>query len=211
MRHSKKIFLIGLCLSISGCGTQNRGVESVHQPVVSRTDYVFDASAGYDGLASGDASRLEGWFQSLRLGYGDRIAVDLGRSGTNSSARDSVAAIAARYGLLLDASAPVTTGDIAPGMIRVIISRAVASVPGCPDWSRPSEPNFNSHSGSNFGCGVNSNLAAMIADPRDLIIGRSLDGSIDVTTSGKAIKSYRNSKPTGENGLKNESSKGSGQ
>jgi pilus assembly protein CpaD len=210
MRNTKSVFLIGLCLAVSACGTQNRGVESVHQPVVSRTDYVFDVNASSGGLDAREAGRVEGWFQSLRLGYGDRISVDVGSDGFGSSAaRESIAAIAAKYGLLLDNGAPITGGTLAPGNVRVIVSRAKAEVPGCPDWSRQSEPNFGSHNASNYGCAINGNLASMVADPRDLVLGRDSGSAIDATTSGKAIKSYRDRKPTGEQGLKNESSKGS--
>jgi pilus assembly protein CpaD len=208
MRTPKNIVLIALCLGLSACGTQNRSVESVHQPVVSRTDYVFDVSAGYDGLAQNDASRLAGWFESLKLSYGDRISVDQGENGANSAAREAVANIAARYGLLLDASGPMTTGSVASGNIRVVVSRAKATVPGCPDWSRGSEPNFNSHNASNYGCATNSNFAAMIADPRDLIVGRGGETAIDAKLSNKAIKSFRDRRPTGDQDLKNESSKG---
>jgi pilus assembly protein CpaD len=207
MRNTKSIFLIGLCLSVSACGTQNRGLESVHQPVVSRTDYVLDVGTNGSGLEGREAGRVEGWFESLRLGYGDRVSVDIGSDGYGSSARESVAAIAAKYGLLLDNSAPVTAGNVASGSVRVIVSRAKATVPGCPDWSRQSEANFNSHNASNYGCAINGNLAAMIADPRDLVLGRGGDSASDASTSGKAIKSYRDRKPTGEQGLKNESSR----
>lgn len=208
MRTPNNIVLIALCLGLTACGTQNRGVESVHQPVVSRTDYVFDVSAGFDGLAQTDASRLAGWFESLRLSYGDRISVDQGESGANGAAREAVANIAARYGLLLDTTGPMTTGSVAPGNIRVIVSRAKATVPDCPDWSRRSEANFNSNNASNYGCATNTNMAAMIADPRDLIVGRGSESAVDAKLSGKAIKAYRDRRPTGEQGLKNESSKG---
>lgn len=208
MRNSKSFFLIGLSLMVSACGTQNRGLESVHQPVVSRTDYVLDVNAGGGGLDARDAGRVEGWFESLKLGYGDRVSVDVGGDGYGSAARESVAGIAAKYGLLLTNGAPITAGNVPSGSIRVIVSRAKATVPGCPDWSRPSEPNFNSHNASNYGCAINGNLAAMVADPQDLVLGRSGDSASDASTSGKAIKTYRERKPTGEAGLKSESSKG---
>ncbi len=208
MRNTHSIFLIGLCLSVSACGTKNRGLESVHQPVVSRTDYVLDVNASGGGLDARDAGRVEGWFESLNISYGDRVAVDVGNDGIGSAARESVAAIAAKYGLLLTSTAPMTTSNIAPGSIRVIVSRAKASVPGCPDWSRPSEPNFNAHTASNYGCAINGNLAAMVADPLDLVLGRSGNSASDAGTSGKAIKSYRNRPPTGEQGLKNETTRG---
>lgn len=208
MAHRKSFFLIGLALAVSACGTNNRGMESVHQPVVSRTDYVMDINASGGGIDARDTARLEGWFDALKLGYGDRVSVDGSAADDGSGARDTVATVAARYGLLLDRNAPITAGAVPPGSVRVVVSRAKASVPGCPDWSRPSEPNFNSHNASNYGCAINSNLAAMVADPTDLVLGRSGDSASDASTSGKAIKSYRDRKPTGEQGLKNESSKG---
>lgn len=208
MQYTKSLFLIGLSLAVSACGTQNRGLETVHQPVVSRTDYVLDVGASGGGLDARDAGRVEGWFETLRLGYGDRVSVDMGGDAYSVGAREAVGAIAAKYGLLLDQTAPVTPGNVMPGTVRVIVSRAKATVPGCPDWSRPSEPNFNSHNASNYGCAINGNLAAMVADPNDLVLGRSGDVASDASTSGKAIKSYRDRKPTGDQGLKSESTKG---
>jgi pilus assembly protein CpaD len=198
----KSIFALALLgLTVSACGTQNRGLESVHQPVVSRTNYVIDVGTGYDGLAEGEAQRLNGWFESLKLGYGDRIAVDGGGRGASGEAREAIAAAAARYGLLLDDNAPIMPGELAPGSLRVVVSRTKANVPGCPDWSRNSGENFNQHSGANFGCGVNSNLAAMVANPEDLIQGRDSNGVTDSASATKAIKSYRERKPTGDQGL----------
>ena len=57
------------------------------------------------------------------------------------------------------------------GPVRVVVSRTRATVPNCPNWSVPSQPNYNNRSMSNFGCAVNSNLAAMVANPEDLVHG----------------------------------------
>ena len=110
MRIIQPSILIGLALSVSACGTTNRGLESVHQPVVSRTNYALDLGAGYGGLSPNDTARLSQWFESLRLGYGDHVSVD----GANEAGRDAVAVLAARYGLLLDANAPVTPASLSP-------------------------------------------------------------------------------------------------
>ena len=202
MRSLHLLPLIALSLSLSACGTKNRGLESVHQPVVSRTDYVYDVPAY---LSAQDQTRLAQWFESINIGYGDRIAID-GAEG-DSATRSSVAAVAARYGLLLNDVAPVTEGQIAPGSARVVVSRAKAEVPGCPDWSRTSQPNFNQHSMSNFGCATNSNLAAMVANPEDLVNGRAGNGPSDAQTGSKAIKSYRTTPPSAAQGLKSESTR----
>ena len=60
----------------------------------------------------------------------------------------------------------------------------------------------------NFGCGVNGNLAAMVADPQDLVWGRESGGVVDSTTATRAIQSYRKAAPTGEKGLIDVNTKG---
>ncbi len=195
-------------LLLAGCGTANQGLESVHQPVVERSDLAFDvATSGY-GLAPGEAQRLAGWMASLRLGYGDRVAVDDPASGNGGGVREAVAAEAARYGMLVSDEVPITAGEIAPGSARIIISRMTASVPGCPDHSRVAGIDFEGHSSSNFGCANNTNLAAMVARPEDLVRGMPGSDVTDPMVSDKAIRVFRGATPTGSGGLKTESSKG---
>jgi pilus assembly protein CpaD len=205
--RSKLLAFLAPTLLLSGCGgTVNRGLESVHQPVVERNDYAFDvATSGYD-LAPGEAQRLNGWLTSLRVGYGDRIAVE--DSGGGTGVRDAVAVQAARLGLLVTDEVPITVGPLAAGTARVIVSRMSASVPGCPDHSRVSGTDFNGNTWSNYGCATNSNLAAMVARPEDLVRGQPGSGTADATTSYKAINSLRKAEPTGAQGMKADSTKG---
>ncbi|GAA0733377.1 CpaD family pilus assembly protein [Sphingomonas japonica] len=192
--------ILGSALLLASCGgTANRGLESVHQPVVSRGDYAFDLRTDGGGLAAGEAERLAGWMASMRLGYGDRVAIDDGGAYSELT-REAVAGEAARYGLLLAEAAPVTPGAIAPGTARVVVTRMTATVPGCPDFSRINGPNFDSHTYSNQGCSVNSNFAAMVARPEDLVRGQPGADAIDPATAVKAIRSYRAAAPTGQGG-----------
>jgi pilus assembly protein CpaD len=189
-------------LLLGACGgTPNRGLESVHQPVVSRTDYVFDVSTSGNELAPGEAKRLAGWMASLRLGYGDRVSID-DPSANGSGVREDVAAQIAPYGLLLSNESPVTGAPVAPGTVRIVVSRMKASVPGCPDFSRMSAPEFNSNTSSNQGCAINANLAAMVANPSDLVRGQPGADVNDPVTSSRAIDVYRKATPTGQAGLK---------
>ncbi len=207
MRRLTALTLLAASASLTACGTSNRGLESVHQPVVQRTDYVYDLPApSGDQMPAQDATRLTGWFDSLKLRFGDHVSVDA--PGDYGLAHNAVASIVARYGLLMDDQAPVTQGSIPPGSVRVIVSRTVASVPNCPDWSRPANPEFNGSLISNYGCAINSNLAAMVADPQDLIRGRTGNGTADVAAATKAIRSYRTAPSTGAGGLKNENTRG---
>ncbi|OYY89752.1 MAG: pilus assembly protein CpaD [Sphingomonas sp. 28-66-16] len=199
------IALVAPMLMIGGCeGTKNRGLESVHQPVVARTDYVFDVTTDDGRLAPGELQRVAGWMASLRLAYGDRIAVD-DPAGAAPGARGEIGGLVARYGMFLDERAPITAAELTPGTVRVVVSRMTASVPGCPDFSRNDKPNFESHTSSNQGCSINSNLASMVARPEDLVRGQPGGSLSDPATSNKAIETLRKAPNTGAGGLKTES------
>lgn len=189
----------------------NRGVDSVHQPVVSRTDYVLDIGTAPTGLARGEADRLSGWFDGLNLGYGDTVTLDDQAGWRGSAAQDAVGAIVARYGMLVSHDpAPVTAGHPAPGAIRVVVSRAIATVDGCPDYSHGNQAEYSGSTASNYGCATAVNLAAMIANPQDLVEGHAYDRAADANLSVKAIKTYRDATTTGAGGLKETSSKSAG-
>ena len=196
-------------LVLGGCGTLNRGVDTVYQPVVSRTDYVFDFQTSPGGLTPGEADRVAGWLSSMRLRYGDHVSVD-DPNGNGSAATSQVAAIATRYGILIDSRAPITSAPLAAGMARVVVSRTAARVPGCPDFTRTGTDEFEGSTTSNYGCANQANLAAMVADPLDLVRGQPGTETFDSKTSGRAIDLYRKATPTGGGGttIKSESTGG---
>lgn len=198
---------LSLGMALSGCGGMptNRSLESVKQPVVERTNYSFDVRTSYDGLDVSEQQRLSGWFESMELGYGDRVSID--DPMASDATREAVANLAGRHGVLIEETAPVTSGHVQPGYARVVLTRSTASVPGCPDWSAKSDANLNNATSPGYGCSINGNLAAMVANPQDLIEGQKGTGETVILTSTKAIDSYRNQTPTGGGALKATSSK----
>ncbi len=208
IRQSILLAALGPALLLGGCmGTQNRGLESVHQPVVNRADYALDLATAQGALAQGERQRLMGWMTTMRVGYGDRIAID-DPAGEGVAARDEVAGVVAAHGLILSDDAPVTQAPVTPGSIRVVVSRTRADVKGCPDWSRDSSHEFDSNTSSNYGCAINANLAAMVANPADLVRGTPGADTIDPAASFKAIDTYRKATPTGSGGVKADSAGG---
>jgi pilus assembly protein CpaD len=164
--------------------------------VVQRTDFVLDLPTSGDSVAVSELQRLDAWFTSIGASYGDRIALDEPQGYESAGVRGDVAGVAARYGLLLADGAPVLNGAVPPGMVRVIASRATASVPSCPEWTE--DPiDSSSNTSSNFGCATNSNLAALIANPDDLIVGQDGSGRDSAGVAGRAIRVYRDRTPTG--------------
>lgn len=196
--RSKLAFLL-LASALTGCsvpGTNlaTRGVESVNQPLLTRASFAFDAVAPGGYLPPEEIARLDGWFRSLELGYGDLVFLD---GAYSDSARAQVADLVGRYGMMMSPAAPVTAGVVPDGRLRVVVSRNRAEVPGCPNWSVPSQPNTDHTMMSNFGCAVNANLAAMVANPQDLIHGRDGPAASDGQAGAKAVQMYRDWPLTG--------------
>jgi len=182
---------LSAALALSGCGgtAVNRSLESVHQPVVEKTNYVFDVTTGPGGLSLPEQRRLADWFDAMNLKYGDRLYLD--DPLASPATRAAIEAVAGKYGILLSEGAPVTQGYVNAGTARVVVVRATASVPGCPDWRDNSDTNFANATSHGFGCAVNGNLAAMVADPQHLIKGATGSGVTVVATSTKAIEAFR--------------------
>jgi len=199
-RAAATAIALSLGLGLAACGdTQhNRSLNSVKQPVVSRANYTLDLSTSATGLSVPEQARLAAWFETLDLGYGDRVAID--DPMASPAVREDVAAVASRFGILVSEAAPVTEGYVDPGNVRIVVSRSTAYVPGCPDFSDQYAHTLGNETSNNFGCAVNSNIAAMVADPEHLLKGAKGTGETVVMSSTKAIQTYREAAPTGSGG-----------
>lgn len=199
-----------LGLGLAGCGgmATNNTIYSTKQPVIERQNFTFDVATNSSGLPVSEQARLNGWFEAMDLRYGDRIAVD--DPGANPAVSNAVNALAGRYGLIVSDTAPTTEGFVQPGQARVVITRSTASVPGCPDWSKKSDMNYLNATSPGYGCATNSNMAAMIANPEDLLQGQTGSSETLVTTSTKAITTLRDADPTGAGGLLDAGNAGGG-
>jgi pilus assembly protein CpaD len=204
------VLALTLGLGLAGCGGMptNTSLYSVKQPVVERTNMTLDVTTTTAGLPVSEQQRLSGWFETMDLRYGDRIAIE--NPGQNPAVTAAIRDLAARHGLIISDTAPVTGGMLQPGQARVVITRSIAHVPGCPDWSKTSDMNYGNALSPNYGCAINSNLAAMVADPEDLLQGKKGDSETVIATSNKAISKYREMAPTGASGLGDAGSAGGG-
>ncbi|MEQ8412720.1 MAG: CpaD family pilus assembly protein [Erythrobacter sp.] len=201
---------LSLGLALGGCAgmPDNRTLYSVKQPVVERNNFTLDVNTASSGLPISEQQRVNGWFEAMDLGYGDRVSIE--NPSANPAVTNAVKDLAGRYGLMVSETAPTTEGYLEPGQARIVITRSEARVPGCPDWSAPADANYANATSPNFGCATNSNIAAMVADPEDLLEGREGDSETVIQTSNKAIGALREAAPTGARGLMNATAGGGG-
>ena len=92
-----------------------------------------------------------------------------------------------------------------------VVTGTQARVPNCPNWGS-SGVDSAALTDANYGCAINSNLAAMVADPTDLTHGKSYDAT-DTRSAIRAIKAWHEAEPTSKmwTTTTKESAKGGGQ
>lgn len=201
--------LLGLALPLAACGNTtyfanevNKGMVSQHQPVVSHNRYVFDVATPGGHVSPGERARLIGWLDSLDVGYGDHVGIAAEDSMVSPGVRDAIAEVLSYRGMLIEEDPTAAVGQAPYGSVRVVLRRSTAAVPNCPRWKDAEESNMTGGLSTNYGCAVNGNIAAMVADPEDLVRGQSSNSDLRTATSNLAIRTLREKQPTGSGELK---------
>jgi pilus biogenesis lipoprotein CpaD len=144
---------------------------------------------------------------SIRLeGHADERASELYNLELAAERNESVEALLREFGL---GGLPVTTvayGEAVPAVpssgpaawrlnrrVELVFERYLVTLPACPDWSRQSGTDFSNQPHSNFGCATQTNLGLMVAEPKDLVRGRTL-APADGVHQAEGIVRYRTGK-----------------
>jgi pilus assembly protein CpaD len=192
---------VGLCApSLAGAKDKvNRSSDSVNQPVVSYATFIYDVQSSNGSLSTTERSRLEGWLSSINIGYGDHVAIASDEAYVAPAVREGISEVLGHHGLLVGEDTTAQAGKAPYGSVRLILRRASASVPNCPNWSKKAETDGINGLSPGYGCAVNSMLAAMVANPEDLVRGQT-GGENSITrsaTSSKAARGYMDHVPSG--------------
>lgn len=144
-------------------------------------------------ISAGELQQLDAFISRHDLGYGDRVYILTDPKGgpTQQRAADVLNYMAA-HGIK---AVGIASPEAQPGLVRVVVNRYVVVPPNCPNWSKPATSDYNNQPMSNLGCATTANLGSMIADPSELIRGRT-PGPADATGSSLAIQRYRAGKVT---------------
>jgi pilus assembly protein CpaD len=102
---------------------------------------------------------------------GDSVRIERAANPLADARARSLASALARQGLKTTLAAP---GGAPDGELRLVVEHATTAVPNCPNWTKPPGNDFENTLHSDFGCASALDLAAMVADPRDLAEGRPL-------------------------------------
>jgi pilus assembly protein CpaD len=187
---------LALGLALAGCtaapprAEREDGLASTKTLRVDHLRLQHDVAfaAGTPDPVSGEIDRLVAFIAQSELRGGDHVLLE-------PSAGDRLAA--ARIGRIVKAldrrgigARTLPAAEAPPNRLRVVVDRYVVVPPDCPDWTASPQSDHDNLPASNYGCATATNLGLMLADPRDLLVGRE-PGPADADPALAAVTRYR--------------------
>lgn len=161
---------------LSACG--NPEVASYNKPKEPRADRAVALLAlrygpGQTAPATEDAVRIEALARAAR-DAGEPITVAAAGAGgyTDQERLAYVRNIVQRQGAAIQSSAVSSGVASVPNTIVLQLERYVPRDLNCPDWSKSPGYDAQNLPHSNLGCATSVNIQTMVANPKDLEVGR---------------------------------------
>lgn len=151
---------------------------------------------GAGGLSDVDAAKFDGFLADYRVHGNGSLGISVANGTSANATITYFAERAAATGISRD-KILVSTHDVTNGDYRVDVTYIsyTASTESCGDWSENEAFTADNLTPKNFGCSVQHNIAAMVADPRDLL-GPTRRGEVDTARRGVVVDLYENGKPS---------------
>jgi len=151
---------------------------------------------GSDGMTADDASKFDAFLADYRVHGNGSLGISVANGAPANAAITYFAERAAATGISRD-KILVSTHDVANGDFRVDVSYISysASTETCGDWSENEAFTEDNQTPKNFGCAVQHNIAAMVADPRDLL-GPGGMGPVDTVRRAAVMDHYEKGEVT---------------
>jgi pilus assembly protein CpaD len=150
---------------------------AVNHPIMVEPSF-RDLKVSYGGLGMSDedAVRFDAFLADYRLHGNGSLGISVPNGAPAREAITYFAERAAATGIARD-KILVSTHDVTNGDWRVDVSYIAyaARTERCGDWSENLAYSADNQTPRNFGCAVQQNIAAMVADPRDLLGPRPMD------------------------------------
>jgi pilus assembly protein CpaD len=195
---------LGAILMAGSCAVQNDGSTiaedgSVNHPIAVEPSYreiKLHFAGGTDGISADDAVRFDNFLADYRAHGNGSLGVSVPNGPPSHAAITFFAERAAETGISRD-KILVSTHDVANDDFRIDISYITysAKTDECGDWSENLAFSMDNQTPKNFGCSVQHNIAAMVADPRDLLGPRRFDPA-DANRAATVIDAYEQGKIT---------------
>ncbi len=165
------------------------------QVAPSETAFALQFQNGSAQVSPAEQRAAVGFLQRRVTAHSDQVFVDFGYLHETTQLvfdrRTTVAEIVVAAGF---DPARVQVRDniasIAENEINLAVRRYLVTLPGCPDFTSRAGRTFDNRPHSNWGCATASNFGQMVAEPKDIAIGRG-DTLADGEAMVLSIQRYR--------------------
>ena len=178
LEHLFRALAVGSVLMAGSCSVANDGNTisldgARNHPIAvepSYRDLKLQYSGGADGLSREDAAKFDAFVADYRVRGNGSLGISVPSGAGSRAAITFFGERAAASGISRD-KILVTVREAGNADPRVDVSYIayVARAQPCGDWSEDEAFTQENHTSANFGCSVQHNIAAMVADPRDLL------------------------------------------
>jgi pilus assembly protein CpaD len=197
-RPLRTFVVLGLAAAATACASPREEISRNLKTPMDQFPFVVDKAPDETllavhpgGVSPGQAAALSGVTRRWRDGGGDEIII---RTPAGVPSEGMAAAMAEQVrGMLIGAGTPVSlvrveaydpAGDAAAPLV-VAFARYQAQIPVCGEtWDNLAGTQSNSVPNT-FGCSVSANMAAQVANPRDLIEAR---GEAPIESSRRTVQ-----------------------
>ena len=156
----------------------------------SYRDLKIQFAGGADGMNAEDAAKFDAFVADYRVHGNGSLGISVPNGPASRAAITYFGERAAATGISRD-KILVSTREAANGDARVDVSYIAysARTEACGDWSENESYTLDNRTPKRFGCSVQQNIAAMVADPRDLL-GPGAMGPVDTTRRSNVMEHY---------------------
>jgi pilus assembly protein CpaD len=207
MREMTSILLRGLCLAaviIAGSCSSPSGDEKMifddpvanHPILVQPSSQSLNVNVSPAGVAPADMAHLDAFVSDYQAHGNGKIVISAPAGALANAELVQIADHINAMGVSRD-QILVASRDAAPGDSQVQLNYVSyqANTAPCGDWSEDLAYTMDNKTASNLGCAVQRNIAAMVADPRDLVGPRPMGGA-DADRRATVITNYEKGSPT---------------
>jgi pilus assembly protein CpaD len=145
---------------------------------------------GADGMSTEDAIKFDSFLADYRLHGNGSLGISVPNGPASRAAITYMGERAAATGISRDRIL-VSTRDTANGDTRVDVTYIAytARTAACGDWSENESFTLDNTTPKRFGCSIQQNIAAMVADPRDLL-GPGAMGPVSTSRRAMVMDHY---------------------
>ncbi len=202
---SPAVLLVAIVsMILAGC-TGSPGKWSVErrpsEPQVQSTDYRHSVAFGFGRAVPSRAEEaaLRQFVTGLATGPDDRVSVLAAAPRPGDQPQEDLLArqrqaavlrVLAELGIRAE-KVRTSAENLQPGSpVTVLVQRTTVTLPECPNWTGDPRWNINNRPLRNWSCATAVNLGLMLADPNDLVHGRT-PGYADGEYLARSVESYR--------------------